>query len=221
MHQKINLYLLAHPALTYCCAASCCDLDQQLPKFNRGGRTTQKPNLGLTYTYGPPGHFQMWSFEKCNSSIFCWRAGLGSGLASPRLWTSLLGFIVVLLAIFMIFQVALSVLQEWAVKEWTSNNCVPQNLVSFKRAKKILPLLQKESSGPYSDTTVKDGIILPKVRTDFQLSQNWNFNTLAQVTYREDVAEGGREDGKPNQVSIEFKPTMLCYATFLWRWNII
>ena len=31
--------------------------------------------------------------------------GLGSGLASPRLWTSLLGFIVVLLAIFMIFQV--------------------------------------------------------------------------------------------------------------------
>ena len=52
--------LLAHPALTYCCAASCCDLlDQQLPKFNRGSRTTQKPNLGLTYTYGTPGHFQM------------------------------------------------------------------------------------------------------------------------------------------------------------------
>ena len=36
-------------------------------------------------------------------------------------------------------------------------------MVSFKRAKKILPLLQKESAGPYSDTTVKDGIILPKV----------------------------------------------------------
>ena len=58
--------LLAHPALTYCCAASCCDLDQQLPKFNRGGRTTQKPNLGLTYTYGTPGH---WSFEALKNAI--------------------------------------------------------------------------------------------------------------------------------------------------------
>jgi len=131
--------LLAHPALTYCCAASCCDLDPISKLAAPGSKTTPKPNLGLTYTYGTPG--------------------LGSGLASPRLWTSLLGFIVVLLAIFMIFQ----------------------NVVSFKRAKKILPLLQKESAGPYSDTTVKDGIILPK------------------VTYREDVAEEGGENKKSSQ----------------------
>jgi len=134
--------LLAHPALTYCCAASCCDLNPLTKLANNArSKTTQKPNLGLTYTYGTPG--------------------LGSGLASPRLWTSLLGFIVILLAIFMIFQ----------------------NVVSFKRAKKILPLLQKESAGPYSDTTVKDGIILPK------------------VTYREDVAEEGRENEKSSQLS--------------------
>ena len=83
--------------------------------------------------------------------------GLGSGLASPRLWTSLLGFIVVLLAIFMIFQVLL------LLKCSNAKYGFPQNVVSFKRAKKILPLLQKESAGPYSDTTVKDGIILTKV----------------------------------------------------------
>ena len=47
----------------------------------------------------------------------------------------------VLLAIFMIFQ----------------------NVISFKRTKRILPLLQKESAGPYSDTVVKDGIILPRI----------------------------------------------------------
>ena len=44
-------------------------------------------------------HFNVFTFN------IIWSAGLGGGLASPRLWTSLLGFIVILLAIFMIFQV--------------------------------------------------------------------------------------------------------------------
>ena len=44
---------------------------------------------------------------------------------------------------------------------------------------------------------------LEVVPSDFQLSQNRNIITLAQVTYREDVAEGGTEEGKLNQVSIE------------------
>ena len=52
-----------------------------------------------------------------------------------------------------------SLMNRW----YSKSNDIPQNVVSFKRAKKILPLLQKESAGPYSDTTVKDGIILPKV----------------------------------------------------------
>ena len=53
--------LLAHPALTYCCAASCCDLES-LPKLGGRSKTTQQPNLGLTYTYGTPGGRKIFSF---------------------------------------------------------------------------------------------------------------------------------------------------------------
>ena len=59
---------------------------------------------------------------------------------------------------------------------------------------------------------MKDGIILPKVwkwfdQTSDRVKMNTASSTLAQVTYREGVEEGGREDDKPTQVSIEFKPT--------------
>ena len=53
--------LLAHPALTYCCAASCCDLES-LPKLGGRSKTTQQPNLGLTYTYGTPGGIRIFKF---------------------------------------------------------------------------------------------------------------------------------------------------------------
>ena len=55
-------------------------------------------------------------------------------------------------------------------------------MVSFKRAKKILPLLQKESAGPYSDTTVKDGIILPKVDWS-KCMKFYSYNHLPKVDW--------------------------------------
>ena len=84
-------------------------------------------------------------------------------------------------------------------------------MVSFKRAKKILPLLQKESAGPYSDTTVKDGIILPKVglsrnmKKIASLSPSTMTQLVLQVTYREDVGEEGRESEKSMQDGEEVK----------------
>ena len=84
-------------------------------------------------------------------------------------------------------------------------------MVSFKRAKKILPLLQKESAGPYSDTTVKDGIILPKVglsrnmKKIASLSPSRMTQLVVQVTYREDVGEEGRESEKSMQDGEEVK----------------
>ena len=85
-------------------------------------------------------------------------------------------------------------------------------MVSFKRAKKILPLLQKESAGPYSDTTVKDGIILPKVELSrnmkkllCSLSPSTMTQLVLQVTYREDVGEEGRESEKSIQDGEEVK----------------
>ena len=84
-------------------------------------------------------------------------------------------------------------------------------MVSFKRAKKILPLLQKESAGPYSDTTVKDGIILPKVglsrnmKKIASLSPSRMTQLVVQVTYREDVGEEGRESETSIQDGEEVK----------------